>query len=63
MGLGDGGAHVGMISDASFPTFLLTHWGRDRPTGRFPLERLVRKQTWDTARAVGLLDRGYLLRG
>jgi N-acyl-D-aspartate/D-glutamate deacylase len=62
-GLGDGGAHVGMISDASFTTYLLTHWGRDRRMGRIPLETLVRKQTWDTARAVGLLDRGRLAVG
>ncbi len=62
-GLGDGGAHVGMISDASFPTYLLMHWGRDRASGRIPLETLVRKQTWDTARAVGLLDRGRIARG
>ena len=63
VGLSDGGAHVGMISDASFPTFLLTYWGRDRPTGRFDLARLVKMQTWDTAQAVGLLDRGCIAPG
>ncbi len=63
VGLGDGGAHVGFISDASFPTFLLTHWGRDRPTGRQPVEELVRRQTSDTARAVGLRDRGVVAVG
>ncbi|QUD89565.1 N-acyl-D-amino-acid deacylase family protein [Phenylobacterium montanum] len=63
VGLGDGGAHVGMISDASFPTFLLSYWGRDRPTGRFDLAHLVRMQTLDTARAVGLLDRGCIAPG
>ena len=57
-GLGDGGAHVGIIADASFPTYLLTHWGRDRREGRFDLAWLVRRQTLDTARAVGLFDRG-----
>ncbi|MFO1198662.1 MAG: amidohydrolase family protein [Burkholderiaceae bacterium] len=57
-GLGDGGAHVGIIADASFPTYLLTHWGRDRREGRFDLAWLVRRQTLDTARAVGLTDRG-----
>ena len=60
-GLGDGGAHVGTICDASFPTFLLTWWGRDRPEGRIALERLVQMQTHDTARHMGLLgDRGTI---
>ena len=63
MGLGDGGAHVGIIADASFPTYLLTHWGRDRPTGRFDIATLVKRQTADTARAVGLRDRGVLAAG
>jgi N-acyl-D-aspartate/D-glutamate deacylase len=62
-GLSDGGAHVGTICDASFPTFLLTHWGRDRGEGRFDLEQLVRQQCRDTAEAVGLLDRGLLAPG
>jgi len=60
MGLGDGGAHVGLISDASFVTYLFTHWGRDRATGKFDLGYLVKRQTHDTARAVGLSDRGTL---
>ncbi|MDO8420959.1 MAG: amidohydrolase family protein [Parvibaculum sp.] len=63
MGLGDGGAHVGLISDGSFPTYLLSHWGRDRAHGRFPVEQLVKKQTSDTARAVGLYDRGVVAAG
>jgi len=62
-GLGDGGAHVGLISDGSFPTYLLTHWGRDRPNGRFPLPWLIKRQTHDTARAVGLHDRGTIAPG
>ena len=63
-GLSDGGAHVGTICDASFPTFLLTHWVRDRSRGdRLPLEQVVRNQTRDTARAVGLHDRGVLAPG
>jgi N-acyl-D-aspartate/D-glutamate deacylase len=62
-GLSDGGAHVGFISDGSFPTYLLQHWGRDRSSGRFPIEELVRKQTSDTAHAVGLLDRGVIAPG
>ena len=63
MGLGDGGAHVGIISDASYPTYLLAHWGRDRARGRFDLGYLVKRQTADTARAVGLLDRGVIAPG
>jgi N-acyl-D-aspartate/D-glutamate deacylase len=63
MGLGDGGAHVGIICDGSYPTYLLTHWGRDRSHGRFDLGYLVKRQTADTARAVGLLDRGVIAPG
>ena len=63
MGLGDGGAHVSIISDASFSTYLLTHWGRDRAHGRIPVEQLVRKHTSVNARAVGLMDRGVLAPG
>ncbi|MGH9135012.1 MAG: N-acyl-D-amino-acid deacylase family protein [Ilumatobacteraceae bacterium] len=62
-GLADGGAHVGTICDASFPTTLLAHWGRDRPSGRLPLPYLVQRHTRDTARAVGLLDRGVVAPG
>jgi N-acyl-D-aspartate/D-glutamate deacylase len=62
-GLGDGGAHVGTVCDASFPTFLLSHWARDRAEGRIPLERLVKMQAHDTARFLGLHDRGVLAPG
>ena len=63
-GLGDGGAHVGTICDASFATTLLTHWGRDRNRGRrFDLPWLVQRQCRRTAEAVGLLDRGLLAPG
>ena len=62
-GLGDGGAHLGTICDASFPTTLLALWGRDRDRGRLELPYLVRQQTRDTARTVGLLDRGVLAPG
>ena len=63
-GLSDGGAHCGLICDASYPTFLLTHWARDRNRGpRFPLEYVVRKQTLDTASLFGLNDRGVLAVG
>ncbi|HEY2563036.1 MAG TPA: amidohydrolase family protein [Acidimicrobiales bacterium] len=60
-GLGDGGAHCGVICDASQPTFMLTHWVRDRTRGeRLPLEWMVKKQTLDTAQLYGLGDRGTL---
>ena len=63
-GLSDGGAHVGTICDGSFPTTLLAHWGRDRTRGpRFEVPWLVKRQTSDTAAAVGLLDRGRLAPG
>ncbi len=61
MGLGDGGAHVGFILDAGFPTWLLTYWGRERR--RFPVEELVRRLTSDTAAAAGLGDRGSIAVG
>jgi len=64
VGLADGGAHCGVICDASMPTFMLTHWTRDRSRGpRLPLELVVRKQTRDTARLFGLGDRGTLETG
>ena len=63
-GLSDGGAHVGMICDGSFPTSNLTHWTRDRTRGpKLGLEEVVRMQTRDTAEAVGLYDRGLIAPG
>ena len=63
-GLSDGGAHVGMICDGSFPTSMITHWTRDRTRGaKVGLEAVVRMQTLDTARAVGLHDRGIIAPG
>jgi N-acyl-D-aspartate/D-glutamate deacylase len=60
-GLSDGGAHCGLICDASYPTFLLTHWARDRHRGpKLSLEYVVRKQTRDTATLFGLSDRGVI---
>jgi N-acyl-D-aspartate/D-glutamate deacylase len=61
LGLSDGGAHCGVICDASQPTFMLTYWTRDRTLGdKLPLEWVVRKQTRDTARLYGLGDRGTI---
>ncbi|MCP5265368.1 MAG: amidohydrolase family protein [Burkholderiaceae bacterium] len=62
-GLADGGAHVGLICDGSFPTYTLAHWGRDRSHGRLPVERLVEMLTSRSAAAVGLLDRGLVATG
>ncbi|MDX2156697.1 MAG: amidohydrolase family protein [Hyphomicrobiaceae bacterium] len=63
MGVADGGAHVGIICDASQPTFLLSYWGRDRKRGRLPMELLVRKHARETALCYGLHDRGLLAPG
>lgn len=63
-GLSDGGAHAGTICDASFPTTLLSYWGRNRTKGtRFPPEWIVSRQCRATAEAVGLRDRGILAPG
>jgi N-acyl-D-aspartate/D-glutamate deacylase len=62
VGLGDGGAHYGMICDASYSTTLLSYWGRDRKPG-LPLPHLVRALTSVPADAVGLRDRGRLAAG
>ena len=64
IGLADGGAHCRVICDAGTPTFMLTHWTRDRTRGaRLPLEQVVKWQTRDTASLFGLNDRGALLPG
>ncbi|KAB7738639.1 amidohydrolase family protein [Parvibaculum sedimenti] len=63
-GLSDGGAHCGIICDASFPSTLLTHWGRDRTRGRkLPLEWLIHGLTGRNADLVGLKDRGIVAPG
>jgi N-acyl-D-amino-acid deacylase len=62
LGLSDGGAHCGAICDASAPTFMLSHWARDRADG-LPLELVVKKMTSDTARLYGLADRGVVAAG
>ena len=64
LSLGDGGAHVGYITDAGLPTFMLTHWTRDRSRGpTLPLEDIVRRQTSHTASVYGMTDRGLLRAG
>jgi N-acyl-D-amino-acid deacylase len=64
MGLSDGGAHVGTICDGGMPTFMLSHWARDRARGpKMPLEWLVHRQTRQTAELYGLRDRGLLAPG
>jgi N-acyl-D-amino-acid deacylase len=64
LGLSDGGAHCGIICDASLPTYMLTHWVRDRSRGeRIPLEQVVRMQTRNTAALFGFDDRGALAPG
>lgn len=60
LGLGDGGAHYGMICDASYPTFVLAHWARDRTTGRMSVAEAVRLMTSLPAKVAGLHDRGRI---
>jgi N-acyl-D-aspartate/D-glutamate deacylase len=63
-GLSDGGAHVGMICDGSFPTTNLIHWTRDRTRGpKLRLQTMVKAQCRDTAETVGLFDRGLIAPG
>ena len=63
LGLGDGGAHYGMICDSGYPTFVLTHWTRDRRGAKLPLPRAIRALAHDPAAAVGLNDRGLIRHG
>jgi N-acyl-D-aspartate/D-glutamate deacylase len=63
LGLGDGGAHYGMISDSSYSTFMLAHWARDRKGRKFSLPHAVRMLTRNTATAIGLHDRGLIAPG
>ena len=63
LGLGDGGAHYGMICDASYPTFVLAHWARDRSSGRLSVAEAVRLLTSVPARVAGLEDRGRIAVG
>ncbi len=63
LGLGDGGAHYGMICDASYSTYFLAHWARDRKSGRFTVSEAVRELTTVPARIAGLGDRGRIAVG
>ena len=64
MGLSDAGAHCGAVCDGGMPTFMLTHWTRDRSRGeRLPLEHIIQRQTRDTARTYGFFDRGVVAPG
>jgi N-acyl-D-aspartate/D-glutamate deacylase len=63
LGLGDGGAHYGMICDASYPTFVLAHWARDRASGRLSVTEAVRQLTSVPATVAGLADRGRIAVG
>jgi len=63
VGLGDGGAHCGLICDASMPTYLLTHWARDRVGRQLSIEMAVHLQTQRTAQLYGMTDRGVLAPG
>ena len=60
VGLGDGGAHVGILSDASAITTMLTHWTRDRSGPRFSIPWAVKRISRDSAKAIGLRDRGLV---
>ena len=64
LGLSDGGAHCTSVVDAGLPTFMLTHWARDRSRGpKLPLETMIKRQTSETADFFGLSDRGRLAPG
>jgi len=63
IGLGDGGAHYGLISDSSYPTTLLAHWTRDRKGRRIPLAQAVKALSADNADLLGLSDRGRIAAG
>jgi N-acyl-D-aspartate/D-glutamate deacylase len=63
LGLGDAGAHCGIICDGSYPTYMLTHWGRDRRGERLPVEWIVHALTRRPAETIGLDDRGLIAPG
>jgi N-acyl-D-aspartate/D-glutamate deacylase len=63
MGLGDGGAHYGLICDSSYPTFVLSHWARDRKNGQISLAQAVKAMARTPAEVIGLKDRGLIAPG
>jgi len=63
VGLGDGGAHYGLVCDAGYPTYILTHWVRDRAGSKLTLAAAIRSLSLDPARLVGLEDRGAIYPG
>jgi len=63
MGLGDGGAHYGLIVDSTYPTFVLQHWARDRKGRRLSLAQAVHAMTEQPARVIGFSDRGVIAPG
>ena len=63
LGLGDGGAHVDLICDAGYPSFLLSYWVRERPRGTIPLEQAIAILTSEPADVYGLRDRGLIAPG
>ena len=63
LGLGDGGAHYGMICDSSYSSFMLQHWGRQRDHGRIPVQKIINKLSAEPAEVLGLKDRGLLAVG
>ena len=62
-GLSDAGAHVGTVCDASFSTFMLTHWVQSRSGNRLPVERAIEMMSGRNARYLGLADRGRVVPG
>jgi N-acyl-D-aspartate/D-glutamate deacylase len=62
-GLGDGGAHLGFLCDASLPTYMVQYWARDRKRGRISLSEVISNLTLKTAHALGLDDRGLVRPG
>jgi N-acyl-D-amino-acid deacylase len=61
IGLGDGGAHLDMLCDSGYPTFVLGTWVRERKA--LTLEEAVRRMTSDPADFFGIKDRGRLQPG